>query len=137
MVQDKCIFGGTMASGQFGCEMARSVVRRGGVEFDCAAPAAHVHCAALFERLKTVALPAFGVEDDLLSMPHSVQIKIQLGGLLGLKRLLQEETPDQQLPDIYGFVGRVLRKYGGPDDVPCGDVAQDMINCKLKRRGAR
>ena len=70
------------------------MTRRGGPDVVCASDEAHQQCENLFQRMKQVALPAFGVEDDLLSMPHSVLVKIQFGGLLGLQRLQGNGTAE-------------------------------------------
>jgi hypothetical protein len=86
MEEYKCAFSNTLVTNQFGCEQGMQVARRGGPDVICLSEVAHRRCAHLFERMKLVALPAFGVEDDLLSMPHSVLVKVQYGGLLGLRR---------------------------------------------------
>jgi len=88
METHKCPFSAPLVSHHFGCAKAQEVVRRGGAEVDCTDSASCGRCLQLFERLKAAALPAFGVEDDLLSMPHSVLVKIQYGGLLGLQRMM-------------------------------------------------
>lgn len=90
MEEYKCTFAAPLITGQFGCVHARPVARRGGPDIACSVHDSHDRCAQIFERLKAVALPAFGVEDDLLSMPHSTLVKIQTGGLLGLQRLLAD-----------------------------------------------
>jgi len=72
-----CPFSSTLVQEDFACTNARPIVRRGGAEIACAAEAAHARCQRFFQRLKDVALPEFGVEDDLLKMPHSVLVKIQ------------------------------------------------------------
>ena len=88
MEEYQCAFNATLMSDQFGCAHARHVVRRGGPDVACVDSTGHERCRRLFEILKASALPAFGVEDDLLSMPHSTLVKIQFGGLLGIQRLL-------------------------------------------------
>ena len=96
MEEYKCAFSNTLVTGQFGCEKAEQVTRRGGPDVVCSSDKAHQQCEKLFQRMKQAALPAFGVEDDLLSMPHSVLVKIQFGGLLGLQRLQGNGTEDRK-----------------------------------------
>ncbi|MCK7509928.1 MAG: hypothetical protein MZV70_41785 [Desulfobacterales bacterium] len=73
----RCAFGAPLITHQFGCRKAEEVTRRGGPDIARTDGAAAARCEALLARLKVAALPAFGVEDDLLSMPHSVLVKIQ------------------------------------------------------------
>src|SRR3990167_690968 len=66
MEEYKCAFSNTLVTSQFGCEKGEQVTRRGGPDVVCSSDEAHQQCENLFQRMKQVALPAFGVEDDLL-----------------------------------------------------------------------
>ena len=135
MEEHKCAFSNTLVTGQFGCEKGEQVTRRGGPDVVCTSDKAHQQCENLFQRMKQVALPAFGVEDDLLSMPHSVQVKIQFGGLLGLQRLQGGSTDESAVvKNIHGLVDQAIGKHGGLDAIPCQAFVEDMTSYKLKRR---
>lgn len=135
MEEHKCAFSNTLVTGQFGCDKGEQVTRRGGPDVVCASDAAHRQCEKLFQRMKQAALPAFGVEDDLLSMPHSVHVKIQFGGLLGLRRLQGNATDESAVvKNIHGLVGQAIGKHGGLDAIPCQAFVEDMTSYQLKRR---
>jgi hypothetical protein len=136
VVEHKCPFSGTLVSELFACSMAMTVVRRGGPEVACTSDTGHARCESLFQQMKRAALPAFGVEDDLLTMPHSVLLKIQHGGLLGLQRIL-DETTATTVADIHGLCERALRRYQEAARVPYQSFVQDMTTYTLRRRGAR
>ena len=129
----KCVFNGTLVAQTFGCAHGEPVARRGGPDVACRSEAGHRRCAELFERLKAAAVPAFGVEDDLLSMPHSVLMKIQHGGLVGLQRLV-DGAAGTRVDDIDALVARSLARYGACEAIPCADVVGDMTGYQLKRR---
>ena len=182
----KCPYSDTLVSARFACTLATSVVRRGGPEVACASATAHAHCDTLFQHMKQAALPAFGVEDNLLrppsepmdgrgralsgtgagepmdgrgralsgtgagmaevlemqeqfpvNMPHSVLIKIQHGGLLGLQRIMDgAPTVDQTIANINDLVERAHHHYGDYATIPYSEFVQDMTAYKLRRRGA-
>ncbi|MCR4347482.1 MAG: hypothetical protein NUV55_09830 [Sulfuricaulis sp.] len=132
----KCAFSNTLITKQFGCEKGEQVTRRGGPDIACASEEAHLRCEKLYQQMKAAALPAFGVEDDLLSMPHSVLVKIQLGGLLGLQRLLSSGAADSaEVRNIHALVDQAIGQYGNLDAIPCPALVEDMTSYKLKRRG--
>lgn len=138
MAECKCPYSGTLVSEQFACPLAKTVVRRGGPEVECTSQVAHTRCASLFQRMKEVALPAFGVEDDLLAMPHSVLVKIQYGGLLGLQRILGEVSEETStVADIDGLCESAVQRYNNVASIPCQTFVQDMTAYKLRRRGAK
>ena len=132
----KCPFGAPLTKGDFGCSHAQEVVRRGGSEYDCRSAPDHARCSELFDRLKQASLPAFQVEDDLTSMPHSVQVKIQYGGLLGLERLAGGRPPGG-IEDISTTVSAAKDRYGSLAAIPYTDLVGDITNIKLQRRSRR
>ena len=135
MEEYKCAFNNTLVTNQFGCEQGIQVTRRGGPDVACRSAAAHQRCEKLFQRVKQAALPAFGVEDDPLSMPHSVLVKIQHGGLLGLQRLLENGTDGSgAVTNIHNLIGRAMEKHGSLEAIPCQAFVGDMTSYKLKRR---
>jgi hypothetical protein len=131
----KCPFAAPITTGRAACTRAQEVVRRGGSEYDCAAPAAQARCTDLHQRLKAVGLTAFEVEDDLTTMPHSVLVKVQVGGLAGLQRLLGQ--PAGPIADVDTLVEQAAAQAGGIDAIPVATLADDMTGCKLERRGRR
>lgn len=135
MDEYKCAFSSTLMTNLFGCDKAERVTRRGGPDIACTSDAAHQRCEKLFQQMKVAALPAFGVEDDLLSMPHSVLVKIQHGGLLGLQRLLDGATGSGDVKNVHALVDQTIGKYNSLDAVPCPALVQDMTGYKLRRRG--
>lgn len=131
----KCVFSAPLITRHSGCALAREVTRRGGPEIACSDEAAQQACAQLFEHLKAAALPAFGVEDDLLSMPHSVQVKIQHGGLLGLQRLLAAGAAGNgRISDIHQLVTAARQHYGELSAIPLGAIVPDITAFKTRTR---
>ncbi|HWR87243.1 MAG TPA: hypothetical protein VN277_02355 [Acidiferrobacterales bacterium] len=136
MEEYKCPFSAPLITQQFGCARAAEVVRRGGAEINCTDAVAWSQCGQLFQHMKLAALPAFGVEDDLLSMPHSVLVKIQYGGLLGLQRLLRAEPQvGERIEDIQTLVAEASLRFG--DEVPCTLLVTDITAFKPRARRER
>jgi hypothetical protein len=134
----KCPFAAPITTGRAVCRHATEVVRRGGSEYDCDDAAAHERCSSLFASFKRTGLDAFQVDDDLTQMPHSVLVKIQTGGLTGLRRLLEPATdPDAPVADVSALAAQAADAYGGVEQVPVAALAQDMRACKLERRSRR
>jgi hypothetical protein len=75
------------------------------------------------------------VEDDLTSMPHSVLVKVQCGGLLGLARLGGRDK--DRIADIAELRDGALGRFGGLDGLPVGDLVADMTGLRSERRGRR
>ena len=132
MSDTKCPFSAPLITHHFGCVLAKEVIHRGGTEIACTQEGAQARCAGVFGRLKAGALPAFGVEDDLLSMPHSVLVKIQYGGLLGIQRLLS--GPVEKVENIDVLLNQATIHWGNPDAIPCDALISDITSFKPRAR---
>jgi hypothetical protein len=119
------------------CHAAQEVVRRGGTEIDCRSALAHTRCSELFEGLKARGLTAFGVEDDLTQMPHSVLVKIQCGGLVGVQRLLGDGDDSAAIADVAGLVERAMTQFGTAAQIPSAELDEAMRSFQLERRAGR
>jgi len=136
MDEHKCPFSAPLVARQFGFASSQEFIHRGGTEINCTDAATHARCDRLFQRMKAEALPAFGVEDDLLSMPHSVLVKIQHGGLLGLQRLQRAEPKvAERVEDVRALVAEAVLRFG--EDVPCAPLVEDITAFKPRARRGR
>ena len=130
-----CPFSATLVKEDFGCRQANPIIRRGGVEIACADSAAHSRCSQLHQCMKNIALPEFGVADDLLEIPRGVQVKIQFGGLAGLQRILyQDQEQPAAVEDIDALVQIAVKRYTEVENIPCTDLMTDITSWKLARR---
>jgi hypothetical protein len=137
MSEYKCPFSLVQASGTCHCRHAQEVVRRGGSEFDCREPAAHAVCSALRRHLNSTALPALGYEDDLTLTPKSVYERILLGGLQGLRTMLDAADRDPQTADIWKVVNAVRERYPAMEGIPAAEFLPAIETCTLKKRQRR
>lgn len=135
MPDNRCAFSSPLIAEQYVCRLGEQVVRRGGTEVACQNESACSRCEAVFEWLKQVSLPAFGVEDDLTSMPHSVIQKIQFGSLGGLQNLLGID-PGERV-DIDRLLNQAADQYGGIDSLPYAGLVDTITAYQLKRRQHR
>lgn len=133
-----CPFSATLIKQDFGCEYAQEIIRRGGAEIACELSQAHDSCRALHQNMKAAALVEMGVEDDLLTLPHSVLVKIQFGGLLGLQQAVEPGTEDvSRVVNITALVSAAIEHFVQLDNIPYEKTTQTIIDYKLSRRRER
>jgi len=128
MDDHKCAFSAALMGSEFACVKAIPVTRRSGPDMACTSQPAHERCAEVFGKLKAVALPALGYEDDLLSMPHSALVKIQNGGLQGLSRLAGG------IDDVDALLENFSARNDGLDGIVYESLVADITNYKIRRR---
>lgn len=135
MHDHKCPFSAPLVAEDFACENAEPVVRRGGAEIACRSASAQQDCVRLFELIKQAALPSLGLDDDLLSMPHSVLVKIQYGGLLGLQAQVGPDA--ERVANIHALVNTCIAQSGLVERVPVQVCVDRISDFRLRRRRGR
>ncbi len=135
MSDNKCVFSATLVAEDYACELAQSVVRRGGPEIACASIEASQCCQQLFTCLKLPVLTARGLEDDLTVIPHSILVKIQYAGLsILMQRLDAAGDGNGKITNIHALVAQAIEHYGAINDVPCAEFTDTITAYKIRRR---
>ena len=137
MIDLICPFSAPLVKKDFLCPFAQEIIRRGGAEIACQKSTSHTRCGELHEKIKPSALAAMGHEDDLLTVPHNVLVKIQYGGLLALQDVLQEQDLDADIKNLDVLVAQAMETYPDEDTFPHDRVNQQISNYKTQRRGKR
>lgn len=133
-----CPFSAPVVKKDAGCACAQEVIRRGGAEVACQDEAAHKRCNELYLRIKAESLALMGAEDDLLTLPHSVLVKVQYGGLAGLQSLLDTQADaTEQIKNITGLVAEVKDKFNGLENLPFAAISQAVMDFRVSRRRSK
>jgi hypothetical protein len=99
----------------------------------CTEAAAHAACAQMSELLREKSAFALGVAATGRILPHAMVMKIQCGGLDGLKAVLD---PDATAPDAARLVRLAAERYGDVAELPFSEIVQGMAAWKARRRRA-
>lgn len=130
-----CPFSAPLVKKDFACRHAQEIIRRGGAEIACQALAAHSQCQALHNTMKAASLASMELEDDLLSLPHNVLVKIQYGGLLGLRDVTRPGGEHEKgVDDVAGLVSEATKKYSSLQNIPMEPICETIIDYRVARR---
>ena len=133
-----CPFNAPLVAEDFACRHAEAVIRRGGTEVACRDEVSRARCIELHQAMKAVALAEQGYEDDLTQVPHSLLVKVQYGGLLGLRHLTgQDSGSATTVADIDSLVESALERFGTVAGIPCTKLCDDMTGYRLPGRRKR
>jgi hypothetical protein len=97
----------------------------------CTEAAAHAACAQMSGLLREKSAFALGLTATGRILPHAMVMKIQCGGLDGLKALLE---PDASAPEVRRLVCLAAERYGEPGALPFSDIVQGVAAWKARRR---
>jgi 2-methylcitrate dehydratase PrpD len=129
--QHTCVFERALISGCAVCELAarRSVGERETVT--CASPLARANCGTLYGLLREKSAFALGIATTRRVLPHAAVMKVQCGGLDGLRRVFDPEAPGA---DVQGLMRAALAQHGSLDALPYSAIVQGVAAWQLRRR---
>ena len=139
--QQRCLFEKSVLSRKSMCEHAHRfcLADREGVA--CKKQQAAALCKDLLLQLRTSA--RFALKQTNLDKPlaHAKEIKIQTGGLLGLRSIVDSlnmddatNEHDQTIENIFKLVQQAIAKYGNLNTLPYDEIARKMIQFKGRSR---
>ncbi|MDH5178350.1 MAG: hypothetical protein OEZ39_06985 [Gammaproteobacteria bacterium] len=134
----QCLFEKSINSRRCQCALAQrfNLADREGVR--CTVEPAQKRCAGLLQIMRSKAIFAMKITKIDGPLPHGKEIKVQIGGLLGLQKLL-EHTPnaDGMIQDIQSLLNHAIEKYGGIETFPYTDIVQEIVKFEGRTRKAR
>jgi len=131
----RCPFEKAILSIQCDCELAArfSIAEQMGVE--CRSDIARNNCATLLVYLRERARFALKVTDTSAGLPFGKEMKVMLGGLIGLQRQMAPQEGAARVQNIHALVQQAQAAYGSLDALPYQEIVKSIAAFQGKRRG--
>jgi len=126
-----CIFERALLARHAVCELAANHQIAERESIACTQLAAHGACSRMSELLREKSSFALGLTATRRILPHAMVMKIQCGGLDGLKALLDA---DATATDAGRLVRLATERYGDPGELPFSEIVQGVAAWKPRRR---
>ena len=126
-----CVFERALLARHAVCELAASHQVAERETISCSHPAAHLDCARLAELLRDKSSFALRVADARRILPHAMVMKIQCGGLDGLKAVLD---PAAVAPNVRRLVRLARERHDDFAALPFSEIVKGVAAWKLRRR---
>ena len=133
MEHGRCPFEKAILGALGGCELATrfSVAERLGV--NCRDDIARNNCITLLALMRDRARFALKVTDTSDPLPFGKEMKVMIGGLIGLQRLFAEEV--SQVDNIHELVRQAQGQFGSLESIPYHEIVKSITAYQAKRRG--
>ncbi|MCB1784601.1 MAG: hypothetical protein H6953_10880 [Chromatiaceae bacterium] len=131
-----CAFEKSVLTNECGCHCAERfcIAEREGVHCRCAPSQAR--CLRWLELLREQARFALRTEEERRMLPHGKAIRLQVGGMRGLLRLL-DDSVEHTIGDIDAVLGAAASRYGALEKVPFSEIMRDVVAYQVRRRSRR
>lgn len=129
--EQPCVFAKAILTRCCRCERAQRLYIAEREAVACKSPGAQQQCGEIlqaFRRKARFALRLTHLDDRL---PHGKEIKVQCGGVLGLRNALTPQCEEQ--PDIRETLERGMSAYGEIDAFPFTEILKRITTYRARR----
>lgn len=126
-----CVFEKALLCQAAVCEAAQKLSLAEREMIACREPLARAACGQLLTLLRANSAFALKLRDTQRILPHAMMMKIQCGGLDGLKALLDA---DAAAPQVDRLLRLAQERYGDLDALPFSEIVQGVAAWKARRR---
>jgi len=133
----KCPFEKAILSTQCGCEKSTQFLVAEQVGIACTSDIARNNCQTLLALMRDRARFALKVTETSGGLTFGKEMRVMIGGLLGLQRLLfPEDSPDpNRVENISALVNRAQTCHGSLESLPFQEIVKSITSYQGRRRG--
>lgn len=126
-----CVFEKALLCQAAACEAAQKLSLAEREMVACREPLARAACGQLLTLLRANSTFALKLKDTQRVLPHAMMMKIQCGGLTGIRDLLD---PEAHAPDVLKLVRLAQAGYGTLEELPFSRIVQGVAHWQIRRR---
>jgi hypothetical protein len=132
--RQRCVFEKALQTRQAACSQSHRFCLADREGVSCTLDLAHKRCHTLVGLLRRNANFALGLPKIDSPLPHNKEIKIQVGGLLGIQQALSDESTPSQIEDVHALLTRAIELHGSLENIPFEQVVKFIVSYEIKRR---
>jgi hypothetical protein len=134
------VFEKALTNNQLKCPLANHFCLADREGYSCTSEESSKDCDKLLQKLREKSAFVLKSRDIDSPLPHNMEIRVQVGGITGLARLIMTEGESQTKPlldDINGIIKQVVNQFGPLDDLPYSEIIQSVVQFQGRRRRQR
>jgi hypothetical protein len=136
----RCVFEKAVNARRCTCHLSQrfNLADREGVS--CTSETGSIRCKQLLDLLRQNAKFSLQMTNVPGPLPHAKEVKVQIGGMLGLQKLLHPQMCDEELVhDINGLANAAVQQYSSLDNLPYSEIVKSIVTFegRLRRRSRK
>ena len=136
----RCVFEKALTNNQLKCPLANHFCLADREGYSCDSEDASKNCNKLLRKLRKKSAFVLKLQNIDSPLPHNMEIRVQVGGITGLAKLVNTEGDAQTKPrleNINGIITQVVSQFGSFDELPYSEIIQSVVQFQGRRRRQR
>ena len=132
----RCVFEKALTNHQAKCALSRHFCLADREGYSCDDAVSSLKCSELLEKLREKSKFVLKLRDVDGPLPHNMEIRVQVGGVRGLAKLINTDIVDK-VDNIHRVLDQVINKFGSLDSLPYSEIIQSIEQFQGRRRRQR
>jgi len=133
--QQRCVFEKAINARRCDCCKSKRFLLAGreGVGCDCETNLGM--CTSILNEIRSRARFALQLTQVQGVLPHNKEIRVQVGGMQGLRDATLDENPGLlKVEDIHSVINAAVEKYGDVASLPYSEIIKSVTACEGRRK---
>jgi len=135
--ETRCVFEKGLNARRCECRRARHFLLAGREGYRCTERLRQERCTRYLDALRHQARFTLGVPDPQGPLPHNKEIRAQIGGLEGVRRLLSASDGAERAFDVDALLSEAEQVFGSVEAIPFDALLPDVAAFQGRRRSGR
>ena len=135
IAKNRCAFEKALTNNQCKCRLSEHFWLADREGYSCATQAAASICRDILEKLRENSRFLLKVHEVGAELPHNMDIRVQIGGLRGLRAVLGVDEKEALIPDIRALTEQAEKQYDNMDALPYSEIVQSIASYQTRRHG--
>lgn len=137
IAETRCVFEKALTNNQCKCRYSRHFCLADREGYACKSDESASKCRHLLTKLRENSRFFLKIHSVGSQLPHNVDIRVQVGGLRGLRAVLIADDSDQLIADVRGLVEQAEARYKDLDKLPYSEIVQSIAQYQGRVKSKR
>ena len=134
IAKNRCVFEKALTNNQCKCRLSQHFWLADREGYACESQEMSVTCRDILTKLRensrfSLKLPAVAEQ-----LPHNMDLRVQVGGLRGLRAVLGSDEKDALITDIRALIEQAEQQYENMDALPYNEIVQSIASFQVRKR---
>jgi hypothetical protein len=137
----RCVFEKALTNNRAKCRLSSHFWLADREGYACEDSEASDRCNELLKKLRENSIFVLKLHEISGPLPHNMELRVQVGGLTGLQKLVENET-DVHInqfvtDDVHGLLDNMISSFGSMDTLPYSKIMQSVVQFQGRQRRQR
>jgi hypothetical protein len=137
IAKTRCVFEKALTNNQCKCRFSRHFWLADREGYACNSDENASVCSYFLEKLRENSRFFLKIHSVGAQLPHNVDIRVQVGGLRGLRTVFDDNGSDQPIADIKALVEQAETQFDSLDLLPYSEIVQSIASYQGRSRSKK